>query len=504
MLYNKHIKNISSINNEFRYYKTIESLFELDQWSSLPSEGGAYRQQVAAHIADQKANLFFSDKAKQAADFFLNSDLNSIDDDIERALVRTFLFRYKNAVHTPEELIRQYNLIKADTMNAWKLARKKQDFQIFLPYLEKVFELKKQIALSIEPNKPAFDTLMSLNDEGANAEQISREFNVLSDGLKSLLNKIKSSDVKPSILSFEDTPTHMEAFARRLACESGYKESRGAFNNQVVHGFASFLGPRDSRISTPIHGRFDLIFTYLHEAGHSMYCSGGNDKVNNANLWGGIEGGFHEAMARFNENMIGRSYEYWQYYFPQLQAEFPAFNDISLDDFYLSMNAVNPSVKRISSDEVTYNLHVILRFEIERDYFLGKLDCCDIEKRWNELYKKYLDVCPENPTEGVLQDMHWAGDYIGYFQSYALGNIYSGQILQAINKDIPDFKSDIKTGRFDRLNDWLNENIRQYGCIYTASELAEKISGKSLDAKPFLDYLNNKYSKLYKLKDCDK
>lgn len=497
---NKHLEHISSINNEFRYYKTVESLFELDQWSSLPSEGGKYRQQVAAHIANQKANLFFTDDAKSAADYFWGCDLNSIDNDIERALVRTFLFRYKNTVHTPEKLVRQYNLIKADTMNAWKLAREKQDFKVFLPYLDRVFSLKKQIALSIEPDKPAFDTLIGLNDEGADADEISREFNVLSDGLIKLIDKINKSSVKPdiSILKFEDTPAHMEAFARRLACESGYIETRGAFNNKVVHGFASFLGPRDSRISTPIHGRFDLVFTYLHEAGHSMYCSGGNDDVNNANLWGGIEGGFHEAMARFNENMIGRSYEYWKYYYPILQSEFPIFNDISIDDFYASMNAVNPSVKRISSDEVTYNLHVIIRFEIERDYFAGKLKTEDIENRWNELYKKYLGVCPENATEGVLQDMHWAGDYIGYFQSYGLGNIYSGQILEALNKDIPDIKTDISNGKFDRLNQWLNENIRQYGNVYTASELAKRISSKSLDAKPFLNYLNDKYNKLYK------
>ena len=182
------------------------------------------------------------------------------------------------------------------------------------------------------------------------------------------------------------------------------------------------MGPRDARISTPRNRTLSLVFTYLHEAGHAMYASGGNDRVNAANMWGGIEGGFHEAMARFNENMVGRSRAYWEHYYPQLQQEFPSFRGISLDRFYLAMNAVRPSLKRIAADEVTYSLHVILRYELERDYFSGQLAVDEMEERWNELSEKYLGLRPANATQGILQDMHWAGDYIGYFQSYALGD----------------------------------------------------------------------------------
>lgn len=501
MPYQQHLTSIRTINDQFRYNKSIESLFELDQWSALPAEGGAYRQQVAAHIAQQKASLFLSADAKSAAEYFSGANLDDIADDIERGLVRTFLFRYRNATQTPADLTREYSFLRADAMNKWKEAREKQDFRIFQPLLEQVFDLKKQIARAIDPNRPAFDTLVGLTDEGACNEEISREFSVLAEGLQDLLGRIRQSGtvLDGSALEIQEDPDHVEQFARRLAIESGYQLSRGSINNKVIHGFSSFLGPRDARFSTQREGRFNLVFTYLHEAGHAMYASGGSDAVNAANMWGGVEGGFHEAMARFNENIIGRSKAYWTHYYPELQQEFPAFRDVSLDEFYRAMNTVRPSLRRIAADEVTYSLHVILRYELERDYFAGKLAVADFPDVWNDLSEKYLGIRPSNDTEGVLQDMHWAGDYIGYFQSYALGNIYGGQMLNALHRDVPDLDAQLAQGRFEKLNSWLDTNIRQHGCCFTAGQLAKRISGKSLDAQPFLQYLNTKYGELYNL-----
>ena len=501
MSYQKHLDYIRTLNDQFRYYKTIESLFELDQWSALPVEGGVYRQQVAAHIASQKAGLFDSEDAKQAESYFGKVNLNEVEDYIERGLIRSFLFRYRNQTRTPKDLMHQYSMLRADTMNKWKEAREKQDFEIFRPWLTQVFDLKKQIALAIDPDSPAFDTMVNVTDEGTSCAEISREFDVLKVGLTELRSKIEKSTVCPNtdIFNMPVDPARIEAFSQRLARESGYVESRGGFNNKVVHAFSSFMGPRDARVSSYQNGSLNMIFTYLHEAGHAMYGSGGNDSVNAANMWGGIEGSFQEAMARFNENIVGRSKAYWEYYYPQLQKEFPEFAGISLDDFYLSMNAVKPSLRRITADEVTYCLHVILRYELERDCFAGKLEVGDLSKAWNDLSEKYLGIRPSNDTEGVLQDMHWAGDYIGYFQSYALGNIYCGQLREAILRDIPNFDHQLRQGSFKDLNCWLDANVRQYGCCFTAGQMAEHITGKSLDAKPFLKYLEEKYSIIYNL-----
>lgn len=501
MSYQKHLESIRSINDQFRYYKTVESMFELDQWSALPLEGGAYRQQVAAHIGAQKAGLFDSAEAKAAADYFENVNLGEIEDYIERGLIRSFLFRYGNQTRTPKDLMREYSMIRAETMNKWKEAREAQDFEIFRPWLEKVFSLKKQIALAINSDAPAFDTMVNINDEGTTNEEISREFDVLKVGLTELRSRIEKSNVclTPDIFNTPVDPARIEAFSHRLSRESGYQESRGGFNNKVVHAFTSFMGPRDARVSTYQNGSLNMIFTCLHEAGHAMYASGGNDQVNAANMWGGIEGSFQESMARFNENIVGRSRAYWEYYYPQLQAEFSEFKDVSLDDFYLSMNAVKPSLRRITADEVTYGLHVILRYELERDYFAGKLEVGDLRNAWNDLSEKYLGIRPSNDTEGVLQDMHWAGDYIGYFQSYALGNIYCGQLREGILKSIPNYEDQLRQGSFDELNSWLDENVRQFGCCFTAGQMVERITGKSLDAKPFLKYLEEKYSGIYQL-----
>lgn len=501
MSYQKQLDYIRSINDRFRYYKTIESLFELDQWSALPLEGGAYRQQVAAHIAAQKAGLFDSEDAERAAEYFKNVNLNEIEDYIERGLIRSFLFRYRNQTRTPKDLMHQYSMLRAETMNKWKEARQKQDFEIFLPWLAQVFDLKKKIALAIDPDAPAFETMVSINDEGTSCEEISREFDVLKNGLTQLCRLIEKSTVHPNsgIFNTPLDPVRVEAFSHRLSHESGYQESRGGFNNKVVHAFTSFMGPRDARVSTYQNGSLNMIFTCLHEAGHAMYASGGNECVNAANMWGGIEGSFQEAMARFNENIVGRSRAYWEYYYPQLQKEFSEFVGIDFNEFYLSMNMVKPSLRRITADEVTYSLHVILRYELERDCFAGELEVGDLPRAWNDLSEKYLGIRPSNDVEGVLQDMHWAGDYIGYFQSYALGNIYCGQLREAILKDIPDLDNQLRQCNLRKLNKWLDENVRQYGCCFTAGEMAERITGKRLDAKPFLNYLRGKYKSIYNL-----
>lgn len=501
MNYQENIEKIKEINDEYRYYKTIESMFELDQWSALPTEGGAYRQQVAAHVALKKAELFDSQDAKRAADYFAKVSLDEVEDYVDRGLIRSFLFRYNNQTKTPKDLMRQYSMLRAETMNKWKEAREKKDYEIFAPWLSQVFELKKKIALEIDPDRPAFDTMVNVNDEGTSCAEISREFDVLKVGLTKLRDRIEKSTIvpNPDIFNTSVNPIQMEAFAQRLAREAGYKESRGGFNNKVVHAFTSFMGPRDARVSSYCGGTMNLIFTYLHEAGHAMYASGGNDKVNAANMWGGIEGSFQEALARFNENIVGRSKAYWMHYYPQLQSEFSEFSNVSMEEFYRSMNMVKAGTRRITADEVTYCLHVILRYELERDYFNGKLEIGDLKKAWNDLSEKYLGLRPENDTEGILQDMHWAGDYIGYFQSYALGNIYCGQIREKLLCEDPELEQQLAKGDFSKLNQWLDANIRQYGCCYTAGEMAERVTGKRLDATPYLKYLNEKYQDLYQL-----
>lgn len=488
---------VKELNYKYRHYKSIESLFEYDQWSALPKEGAAYRQQTAALIGSQKNALYCTDDARRAAEYLEGTGLSEVEDEIERGLIRTFLSRYKSAVRTPEELLRTYNLMKADCMQAWNQARARKDYRIFMPWLKQAFDLKKQIALAIEPERPAFDTIVGMTDEGLSAEEVSEQFQILRKGIGELLKRLEKGHMPEGAPIPDSDPEQMGKFAHRLARELGYHPERGGFNDRVVHGFTSFMGPRDARISTYKSGSYNLIFTCLHEAGHAMYSCSSSEKVVEAGMWGGIEGGFHEANARFFENIIGRSAAYWQYYYPQLQEAIPMFREIPAERFYAVMHQVKPSLRRISSDEVTYSLHSILRFELEKDYFAGELRAEDMADAWNDKYESYLGIRPSDDTEGILQDMHWAGDYIGYFQSYALGNIYDGQILCAMQKDLPDMEKRIAAGHIAPVTEWMEEHIWKYGCCYTGGEMLERLTGTGLDARPFLKYLEKTYEKVY-------
>ncbi len=500
MSYQKLLMHIKSINEQFMYYNSIIELIEVDKWIMLPAEGQEYRKKISAYIASQQAKLFACEEAKKAATYFKQVNLNEIEDYVEKGLIRSFLFRYRNQTSVPEELSRKYTMLKVEAMSKWMQAREKKNYQIFMPFLGQIFEMKKEIAKAINPDTDVFDTLLDTTDEGTTSAVVSREFDVLKNGLTELRKYIDASATKPNeqILNMELDQDKLDAFVKRLARESGYLESRGGFTNKVVHAFESTTGPRDARVSLHHGNKLDMIFCGLHEAGHAMYSTGGNDRVNEADMWGGIHGGFQEGMARFNENIIGRSRAYWEYYYPILQAEFSEFANISFEEFYTALNMVKPGLRRITADEVNYSLHVILRYELERDYFSGKLDIVDMANAWNDLSEAYLGIRPSNDTEGILQDLHWASDFIGYFQSYALGNIYGGQIREAMMKDIPNYEDHLRKGDFTKINEWLDQNVRQYGSCFTASEMIKKISGTEIDAKPFLNYLNEKYRMIYK------
>ena len=219
-------------------------------------------------------------------------------------------------------------------------------------------------------------------------------------------------------------------------------------------------------------------------------------------MWGGVEGGFHESQSRFVENIIGRSRAYWQHAYPAVQAAFAVFQDVSLEQFYQGINKVQPGWQRITADEVSYSLHVILRFELERDWFAGKISTEDLPAAWSDKSFKYLGLRPQDDVQGVLQDMHWAGDYIGYFQSYALGNIYDGQILAALKQDLPQWAEFLAAGNFAPVTDWLRQKIWRWGCSLTGADLLQGITGsRRLDARLFLQYLQHKYGQLYQLEE---
>ncbi len=479
------------------YYNSISGVLSIDQWGGLPDRGVPYRLQVNAFLNDQRRALYFTPEADELAAHYKAHPVG--ENDIETAQIRGFLKQRSFYEDVPKELFDEFNRKRVESMTAWKQAREAQDFNIFKPYMQEVFELRKKIALALRPDADPFATLVDLTDEGLSIDDISAQFDKLREGIVAIRKKIEESGVQieNSFLQTEQDAQTMMDFAKSLAREVGYRDDMGGYNEKVIHAFSSTIGPRDARISTAKHGKPSLITTVLHESGHSMYGYSANEAVAAAGLFGGISGGFHEGQARFIENFIGRSRAYIHHIYPRLVKTFPAFAVICEEDYYRGLNKVASTHKRTEADEVTYNLHVIIRFELERDYFAGKLTIDQMRDAWNDKYEQYLGIRPRNDTEGILQDMHWTGSWIGYFQSYALGNIYDGMIYNAIRKDLPNFTELVENGEFAPITNWLTENIWQYGRSVTAMDLLSKFSDKGLDAQPLLDYLNDKFGRIY-------
>ena len=488
---------LQSIYTQSSYYNAIGGVLAIDQWGGLPDEGVPFRVKVNGFLDSQRRALYFTTEADELAAYYKENPTG--DSAVETAQIRGFLKQRSFYEDVPKELLDKFNRKRVESMAAWKQAREAKDYNIFKPYMQEVFDLRRQIALALRPGEDPFATLVDLTDEGLNIDDISAEFEKLREGIVEIRRKIEESGLQfdNSFLHREQNAEDMMSFAKSLAREIGYRDSMGGYNEKVIHAFSSTVGPRDARICTSKHGRPSLLTTVLHESGHAMYGYSANEEVAEAGLFGGISGGFHEGQARFIENIIGRSRAYIRHIYPRFAESFPAFADVSEEDFYRGLNRVASTCIRTEADEVTYNLHVIIRFELERDYFAGKLTADQMRDAWNDRYEEYLGIRPQKDTEGILQDMHWTGSWIGYFQSYTLGNIYDGMIYNAIRRDLPNFTQLVEDGDFAPIIGWLTENIWQYGRSVTTMDLLNKFSDKGLDAQPLLDYLDDKFGRLY-------
>ena len=269
-----------------------------------------------------------------------------------------------------------------------------------------------------------------------------------------------------------------------------------------MHPFTTGFGNKDIRITTNYNKRelTDSIFSCIHEGGHGIYEQDIPDNLEGTPLASSLYMSIHESQSRFYENIIGRSKEFWSFFFPFAKYEFESLREKTLEEFYEAINTVTPSLIRTESDELTYNLHIIIRYEIEKDLINDRLNIDDVKYAWNKKYKDYLGVSPKNDSEGILQDMHWSDGSFGYFPSYALGNLYGAQMLHKMKKDYKNFYEDLRIGDFSKVHSWLNGNVHKYGALYTPSELIKNITGEELNSKYFLEYLNDKYSKIYNLK----
>jgi carboxypeptidase Taq len=414
---------------------------------------------------------------------------------------------YDEQTKLPEELVAETAKQQAITIDIWKKAKAAKDFSMFKPELEKLVDLRKkaaEILMEVKKTATPYDALIDIFEPKMTAESINKVFAELREGLVSLIRKCEAAPKQPdiSILKRRVPIDIQRKIAESLADFIGYdiksKEAGGRID-ETEHPFTTGYYD-DVRITTHYHedNFASSIFSTLHEGGHALYEQNLNREWIFQPVGTACSSGFHESQSRSVENIVGRSREFWIYFLPKLkELTGSIFSNVDLDRFVHAVNQVKPSKIRIESDEVTYCLHIIVRFNLERDLFANKITVAELPQIWNQSYKEYLGVDVENDSEGVMQDTHWASGLFGYFPSYALGNIYSGQILVTMEKDLPDWKTQISNGNFQNIKQWLAKNVHNYGELYDPTDFIKKITEEELSVKPYLNYLNKKYSKLY-------
>jgi carboxypeptidase Taq len=428
-------------------------------------------------------------------------------DGVQKRNVHLTKKQYDEQTKLPEELVAEIAKQEAITVDVWKKAKAAKNFSMFKPELEKLVELKKktaEILMEVKETATPYDALIDIFEPKMTTEAITKVFDELREGLVSLLRKCENASRQPdtSILKRKVPMDVQRKISKTLAEFVGYdvasKEAGGRID-ETEHPFTTGYYD-DVRITTHYHEDYfaSSLFSVLHEAGHAIYDQNLKKEWMYQPVGSNCSMGFHESQSRFVENIIGRSRDFWVYFLPKLkELTSNILSDVDLDKLVHAVNQVKPSKIRVEADEVTYCLHIIIRFNIERDLMADKIMVKELPEVWNQSYKDYLGVNIENDSEGVMQDTHWASGSYGYFPSYALGNIYSGQILTTMEKDLPNWKKQIEKGNFSPVKNWLIKNVHSYGDLYDPPELIRKITGKELNVKPYLSYLNEKYSKLY-------
>jgi carboxypeptidase Taq len=413
---------------------------------------------------------------------------------------------YEEATKLPEDLVVETAKQQTIGIAIWKKAKAARDWELFKPELVKIKKLREKAAnllMEVKGAKTPYDALIDDFEPKMTAESITKLFDEMKTGLIEILEKIETSP-KPET-SFLNNPVPIsvqEKIAESIADFIQYdikSDDAGGRIDTTEHPFTTGYYT-DVRITTNYHETqfASSIYSVLHEGGHALYDQGLPMEWIYQPLGTSSSYGIHESMSRFIENMVGKSPEFWDYYLPIFHdLTENSFKKVSKEEMIKAMNYVSPSKIRIEADEVTYGLHIIIRFEIERDLFNGKLGIDELPQVWNQKYNDYLGVEIEHDSEGVMQDTHWAGGSFGYFPSYALGNLYDGMWLNKLNKDLPGWKRLISMGSFKEVKAWLTENVYRYGNLYDPEDLVRAVTGKALEVKSFINYLDIKFQSIY-------
>ncbi len=476
----------------------INALLEWDQDTFMPRQGVECRSEelalVAALAHDRRTSREMGDLLGQLS----NADSS---DCVRMTNIRETARLYKRAVNIPITLVKEIAKTSSLAKDAWVKARQEDNFDLFAPLFAKLVELKKQQAEAIGYETEPYDALVDEYEPGASTARVAELFSELRDRLVPLVKSIGNSTNRPDsgILKRHYPIEAQRKLVRRIAEEMGFSFERGRIDVSA-HPFCTSMGPNDVRFTTRYDEYFfpAAFFGAMHETGHALYEMGLAQEHAFTPMGTFCSLGIHESQSRMWENMVGRSPAFWSKYYPLVQSTFPdTLRDVSEAGFYAAVNTVAPSLIRVEADEVTYNLHIIVRFEVERDLFNGLLDIADVPSAWNEKMENLVGLRPPNNVQGCLQDIHWAMGIFGYFPTYALGNLYAAQLFAKADEDLGGLNRQIAAGNMSTLLDWLRTHVHSHGRRYSADELCKQATGKPLAIQPFLDYCTDKFGSIY-------
>jgi carboxypeptidase Taq len=486
---NELISEVENLNNAF-------AILSWDQNTYMPQNGVVGRGRQLATLGKIAHEKLTNPEVGKLLDNLLKYEEEVPYNSFEASFLRCVRRKYDKSLKVPSEFISEMLSHQSLCYDVWIKAKKENNFKLVQPYLEKTLDYSKKYADFFE-YKHIADPLIEDSDYGFTAEKLQEVFSNLQKNLVPFVKDVLKNPVADDTCIRQHFPiTLQQQFSKKVIEKLGYDFTRGRLDT-THHPFMTSFSHGDVRITTRYQENYlaESIFSTIHETGHAFYELGNDISLDGTPLFGGTSSGVHESQSRLWENIVGRSYEFWEYFYPILQSFFPEqLHSVSLNNFYSAINKVSTSLIRTDADELTYNLHVIIRFNLELEMLEGKLKVKDLPEAWNAQYLNSLDVVVPSDTEGCMQDVHWyAGLIGGQFQGYTLGNIMSAQFYESAEQTLSNLSTEIKEGKFANLKTWLEQNLHKYGKKFTGLEVLKMATKKNLTIDPYMAYLKKKF-----------
>ncbi len=499
----ENLKRFRELLGEISDIDSASSVLDWDQQTYMPPGGASARAQQISTLDKLSHDMFVSDEFRTALEGAKQEAAELDPDSDEACLVKRVGRDFDKATKVPSEWVQEFSLETNNSFMSWQQSRAEASFKGFAEPLQKIVTLRRQYVDFFAPYDHVYDPLLDDYEPGMKTAEVKAVFDALRPQQVELLREIvdRGAPVDDSPLRQYLPEKKQLAFGLEVIKTLGYDMDRGR-QDLAPHPFSTSFSRDDVRITTRVDPKYlpEALTGSMHEAGHAMYNQGVSDAFERTPLSGGASLGLHESQSRLWENLVGRSRPFWKAFYPKLQNVFSMqFGSVDMESFYRGINKVEPSFIRVDADEATYNLHVMLRFDIEIALMQGDLEVADLPSAWNEKFKEYLGLTPPDDAKGVLQDIHWSYGDFGYFPTYTFGNLVASQLWENIIADIPDLEAQIEKADFRDLLVWLREKVHVHGKKFMPAELIKMATGKDLTPEPYLKYLRSKYGEIYKL-----